>query len=193
MRVETIRAIPLLATLETPQRIGLATFTKLGATLVELRSDTGSSATASASADTRAPRIWAGIVDDPLAPLVTEQDPFDTERLWDRMFRVLRSFSGHGRDMLVEAIAGMDIALWDLKGKATGLPRSALLGGAVRTRLREHASSVVVREPEAMAADAVGLVGQDFRALKIKIGTRWRMTLLSSAASAALSATAWTP
>jgi len=170
MRVETVRAIPLLATLETPQRIGLATFTKLGVTLVEIRSDTGLVGYGECLGR-YAPRVWAAIVDDLLAPLVVAQDPFDTERLWAQMFRDLRSFSGHSRGMLVEAIAGVDIALWDLKGKATGLPLYALLGGAVRTRLNAYASSVMVREPEAMAADAAGLVAQGFRALKVKIGT----------------------
>ncbi|HXQ61315.1 MAG TPA: hypothetical protein VN796_03215, partial [Acidimicrobiales bacterium] len=143
MRVETVRAIPLLATLETPQRIGLATFTKLGVTLVEIRSDTGLVGYGECLGR-YAPRVWAAIVDDLLAPLVVAQDPFDTERLWAQMFRDLRSFSGHSRGMLVEAIAGVDIALWDLKGKATGLPLYALLGGAVRTRLNAYASSVMV-------------------------------------------------
>ncbi|HLN12322.1 MAG TPA: mandelate racemase/muconate lactonizing enzyme family protein [bacterium] len=169
MHVETVRGIPLLATLDTPQRTGVATYTKLGVTLVEIRTDTGLVGYGEC-VGRYAPRIWAAIVDDLLAPLVVHQDPFDTERLWAHMFRDLRSLSGHSRGMLVEAIAGVDIALWDLKGKATGLPLYALLGGAVRTRLAAYASSVMVREPDAMTADAVGLVAQGFRAMKVKIG-----------------------
>lgn len=170
MRIETVRAIPLLATIDPPQRIGRATFTKLGVTLVEVRSDTGLVGYGECLGR-YAPRIWAAIVDDLLAPLVAGEDPWDTERLWERMFRDLRSLSGHSRGMLVEGIAGVDTALWDLKGKAAGRPVSALLGGRVRSRLSAYASSVMVREPEAMAADAAEVVARGFRALKVKIGT----------------------
>ncbi|MGQ0571705.1 MAG: hypothetical protein ACT4P5_19555, partial [Armatimonadota bacterium] len=73
---------------------GVATFTKLATTLVEVRTDTGVVGYGECLAR-YSPRIWAAIVDDLLAPLVVGADPFDTERLWLRMFRDLRSFSGH--------------------------------------------------------------------------------------------------
>ena len=170
MRVQTVRALPLLATLDPPQRIGRAVFTKLGVTLVEIRSDTGLVGYGECLSR-YAPRIWAAVVDDLLAPLVVGEDPWDTERLWERMFRDLRSLSGHSRGVLVEGIAGVDTALWDLKGKAAGLPVSALLGGHVRQRVAAYASSVMVQAPDAMARDAAAVVARGFRALKIKIGT----------------------
>jgi galactonate dehydratase len=169
MRIESVRAIPLVVTLDAPQRTGVATFTKLGIALVEVRSDTGLVGYGECLAR-YSPRIWAAIVDDLLAPLVTGADPFDTERLWMRMFRDLRSFSGHSRGMLVEAIAGIDTALWDLKGKATGLPLHALLGGATRTRLNAYASSIMQQDLSAMEAEAAALVERGFRAIKIKVG-----------------------
>lgn len=169
MRIESVRSIPLLAPLDEPQRTGVATFTKLATTLVEVRTDTGVVGYGECLAR-YSPRIWAAIVDDLLAPLVVGADPFDTERLWMRMFRDLRSFSGHSRGMLVEGIAGVDIALWDVKGRALGVPLHALIGGAVRTRLATYASSVMVRERGVMEADAAGLVEQGFRAIKVKIG-----------------------
>jgi galactonate dehydratase len=72
--------------------------------------------------------------------------------------------------MLVEGIAGVDIALWDLKGKALSAPLHALLGGATRTHLAAYASSVMVRERRQMEADAASLVQRGFRAIKVKIG-----------------------
>jgi galactonate dehydratase len=169
MRIDSVRAIPLLATLDHPQRTGVATYTKLGIALVEVRTDTGVVGYGECLAR-YSPRIWAAIVDDLLAPLVVGADPFDTERLWMRMFRDLRSFSGHSRGMLVEAIAGVDTALWDVKGRATGLPLHALLGGATRTRLNAYASSIMQRELSAMEAEAAHLVERGFLAIKIKVG-----------------------
>jgi D-galactarolactone cycloisomerase len=169
MRIESVRAIPLLVTLDEPQRTGVATYTKLGIALVEVRTDSGLVGYGECLAR-YSPRIWAGIVEDLLAPLVVGADPFDTERLWERMFRDLRSFSGHSRGMLVEAIAGVDIALWDIKGKATGLPLYALLGGASRSRLRAYASSIMQQDLGAMETEAARLVEAGFRAIKIKVG-----------------------
>jgi len=169
VRIESVQAIPLLATLEQPQRTGVASYSQLGIALVEVRTDTGILGYGECLAR-YSPRIWAAIVDDLLAPLVVGADPFDTERLWTRMFRDLRSFSGHSRGMLVEAIAGIDTALWDIKGKATGLPLYALLGGAMRTRLDAYASSIMQQERSAMEAEAAALVERGFRAIKIKVG-----------------------
>lgn len=169
MRIESVRGIPLLAVLDEPQRTGVATYTKLGIALVEVRTDEGVLGYGECLAR-YSPRIWAAIVDDLLAPLVVGEDPFDTEHLWTRMFRDLRSFSGHSRGMLVEAIAGVDTALWDIKGKAAGLPLHALLGGATRTRVDAYASSIMQRERSAMEAEAASLVERGFRAIKIKVG-----------------------
>jgi D-galactarolactone cycloisomerase len=169
VRIEAVRSIPLLATLDEPQRTGVATYTRLATNLVEIRSDTGVVGYGECLAR-YSPRIWAAIVDDLLAPLVIGADPWDTERLWMSMFRDLRSFSGHSRGMLVEGIAGIDIALWDLKARALAVPLHALLGGATRARLAAYASSVMQREPARMVADAVALVERGFRAVKIKVG-----------------------
>src|SRR5512134_2026746 len=144
MRIASVRSIPLLAALDQPQRTGVATYAKLAANLVEIRSDTGVVGYGECLAR-YSPRIWAAIVDDLLAPLVLGADPFDTERLWMSMFRDLRSFSGHSRGMLVEGIAGIDTALWDLKARALGVPLHRLLGGATRTHLAAYASSVMQR------------------------------------------------
>lgn len=169
MRVERLRAIPLLVELDEPQRTGVATYTRLATTLVEARADDGTVGYGECLAR-YSPRIWAAIVEDLLAPLVVGADPFDTERLWTSMFRDLRSFSGHHRGMLVEGIAGVDVALWDLKARALDVPLHALLGGAVRTALDTYASSVMQQTPARMVADAEALVARGFRALKIKVG-----------------------
>lgn len=169
MRIESVRGIPLLAILDKPQRTGVATFTKFGIAIVEVRTDTGLVGYGECLAR-YSPRIWTALVEDLLAPLVVGADPFDTERLWISMFRDLRSFSGHSRGMLVEAIAGIDTALWDIKGKAAGLPLCALLGGTAGRHLAAYASSIMQQEMAVMEAEAASLVEKGFRAIKIKVG-----------------------
>ena len=72
------------------------------------------------------------IVEDLLKPILIGQDAFNSEKLWYDMYRYLRA---HGRAFGVEAISGVDIALWDIKGKALGVPVYDLLGGKCREKI----------------------------------------------------------
>lgn len=87
------------------------------------------------------PRVVEAAVRD-LAPIVIGQDAFDTERLTQRMTVAMM---GHGMVGGVGqgAIGAIDMALWDIKGKALGVPVWQLLGGKTRDRIRcyAHAST----------------------------------------------------
>ena len=69
---------------------------------------------------------------DHLSELVVGEDPFSTERLWQHMFR--RGFFP-AQGVYACAVSAIDIALWDIKGKALGLPVHVLLGGPVRDKV----------------------------------------------------------
>ncbi len=64
------------------------------------------------------------------------RDPLATEELWQQMFRYSRRKEG---SIICAAISGIDMALWDIKGKALGVPVWQLLGGKVRDRVRLYA------------------------------------------------------
>ena len=80
------------------------------------------------------PRATVAVVEDVLAPLLIGEDPLAIEMLWERMYGSMR-LRGHVAGYQLEAIAGVDIALWDLAGKLVGLPAYRLLGGPFRTEL----------------------------------------------------------
>ena len=76
------------------------------------------------------------ILEHSLKPIVVGANPFDVELLWEQMFRSTIYFGRKGTAL--EAISAVDIALWDLMGKATGQPVYNLLGGQVHERLRTY-------------------------------------------------------
>jgi galactonate dehydratase len=80
-------------------------------------------------------RAVVGALED-LAELVVGEDPRRIEHLWQMMFRQ-HFWHGHGI-VRATAIAGIDIALWDILGKIAGLPCSALWGGPVRDTIRTY-------------------------------------------------------
>ena len=88
----------------------------------------------------RAFHAGVGAVKD-LAPMIIGKDPFDTEAIWNSM--MMRTFWGQGGGgVYFGGMSGIDIALWDLKGKALGVPVYKLLGGKCRDSLRCYASQI---------------------------------------------------
>jgi D-galactarolactone cycloisomerase len=77
------------------------------------------------------PEIAAAAIEHALKPLVLGAEPADTEVLWHRMYHRTRDYGRKGS--VIAAISAVDTALWDLAGKAHGLPvHTSLLGGAFR-------------------------------------------------------------
>lgn len=71
-----------------------------------------------------------------LKEVLLNQDPTDPERLWQAMYEATDYIGRRG--LVMHAIGGIDLALWDIKGKAEGKPVHALLGGAKRDRVRAY-------------------------------------------------------
>ena len=99
-----------------------------------------------------------------LAHVVVGEDPFRTEYLWHKMYRA--NIYGGRRGVGLHAMSGIDLALWDIKGKALGMPVWKLLGGGFSTSLRPYASSLWGATPEATRARASRFVDQGFTAVK---------------------------
>ncbi|MGE0212890.1 MAG: mandelate racemase/muconate lactonizing enzyme family protein [Parvibaculaceae bacterium] len=80
------------------------------------------------------------LVDEAFAPIVKDQDPVDVEVLWRQMCKAANWFGVEGVAAL--AISGIDMALWDLKGKLLGQPVARLLGGQLRKEIPAMASII---------------------------------------------------
>jgi L-alanine-DL-glutamate epimerase-like enolase superfamily enzyme len=89
-----------------------------------------------------------------ITPLVVGQDPFDTERIWQDLFALthtsVRGIPTLARQQrpLITALSAIDIALWDLKGRAIGRPVHALLGGALCERVPAYVTGFYYRDGE---------------------------------------------
>ena len=99
-----------------------------------------------------------------LRDLVVGQDPFETEKIWHRMYA--GNLYGGRRGAGFHAMSGIDIALWDIKGKALGMPVWKLLGGGFRERIRCYASSLWGPTPAATRDLARRYADRGFNAVK---------------------------
>ena len=114
----------------------------------------------------------AGVIHEILAPLLLGQDPCNRAGLWQRMYAALyndHTCAGYG----CNAVSAVDIALWDITGKATGLPVCDLLGGRVRDRVAVYATGLYYTDGEMdgrLIAEARGYVEAGFKGMKTKVG-----------------------
>lgn len=112
------------------------------------------------------------VIHEILAPRLLGQDPCNRAGLWQTMFAALyndNSATGYGAN----AISAVDIALWDITGKATGLPVYDLLGGRVRERVAVYATGLYYTAGEmdgSLIAEAQGYVEAGFKGMKTKVG-----------------------
>lgn len=80
-----------------------------------------------------APAPAKALIEDHFGRLLIGEEPFDIEMLWDQMFRASLPYGRKGLPIM--AISAVDVALWDLIGKATGLPVWRLLGGKTKATI----------------------------------------------------------
>lgn len=103
-----------------------------------------------------------------LRDLLLGEDPRDVERLWQKMYRGLIYIGRRG--IALHALSGIDIALWDIKGKAEGKPVHELLGGAKRDKVRAYASRLMPDTPEETHEAVRALCEDGFTAVKLGWG-----------------------
>lgn len=122
-----------------------------------------------------APQATKEVVDLLLSDIVMGQDPNDVVVLWERMYAGMR-VRGHRAGFYLEAISGVDIALWDIIGKAMGKPLYQLLGGCFRNPVRVYASGLPALSYD-MPEEAFEQLAQDAKDLKEKGYTGLKMAI----------------
>ncbi|MGC2300855.1 MAG: L-rhamnonate dehydratase [Acidobacteriaceae bacterium] len=143
----------------------MKTFTFHGWLIVEVEADDGTVGIGNAAL---APLVTKAAVDGYLTPLLVGQNPWDIEFLWQHMYRNTMAFGRKGVGMT--AISAVDIALWDLLGKAAKQPVFRLLGGRTKARIPVYASRLYSTGLENIAAEALRYKNDGYKAMKLRFG-----------------------
>jgi D-galactarolactone cycloisomerase len=117
--------------------------------------------------------IATALIEQALIPRILGMDPFDTNVIWDRLYNLTRDQGQKG--LTISGLSAIDLALWDIKGKALGLPVHKLLGGAYRNRAMVYATGLyepqgVPSVVDALVEEARGYKSQGFKGMKLKVG-----------------------
>ena len=153
----------LVSPLLSPETMG--TFTFHGWLIVEIFTDAGLVGIGNAAL---APLVTKQMIDQYLAPLLIGQDPWDSEFLWQHMYRKTMAFGRKG--VALVAISALDIAIWDLMGKAAKQPVFRLLGGRTKAKIPVYASRLYSIPLEELAREAANYKAQGYKAMKLRFG-----------------------
>ncbi|MDA0747344.1 MAG: mandelate racemase/muconate lactonizing enzyme family protein [bacterium] len=137
--------------------------------LVKITSDTGLIGWGEAQAPL-VPEVLQVLTERLYKPFYLGRDPLDIDCLWNMAYRGIHE-RGHFTSFALDAMAALDIALWDLAGKFTGLPVHKLLGGLYRTAVPCYISGLPAPTVEGRAQLAAEWVlNRDFDAIKMALG-----------------------
>jgi L-alanine-DL-glutamate epimerase-like enolase superfamily enzyme len=165
MKIISVRAIPLAVPIRELAPVASTWSARASKQiLVEVQTDNGLTGWGEAFAY-GVPLAVCNVVDDGLAPMVVGADPTEIEALVDRMHRALMIWGRRGLAMM--AVSGVELALWDLAGKARGVPVYALFGGLVQRSVRAYASLPRYESPADVARAAAAMAKDGFTAIKL--------------------------
>ena len=143
----------------------MSTFTFHEWLIVEIFTDEGLVGIGNAALS---PRVTKQVIDIYLKPLLVGADPWNSELLWQRMYRRTMAFGRKGTAMA--AISAVDIAVWDLLAKSARQPVFRLLGGRTKRRIPVYASRLYSRELNQVAEEAGQYKREGYRAMKLRFG-----------------------
>ncbi|GGX96355.1 D-galactarolactone cycloisomerase [Litchfieldella qijiaojingensis] len=168
MKIEAVHTHILDHVLDTTFESASMHFTRRQHCLVEIVCDDGTVGWGECLGPAK---LNAAVVDTYASALIG-QDPLQTERIWLELYNLLRDQGQRG--LTVTALSGIDIALWDIKGKRFDVPVSILMGGRFRDSVRAYATGSFRREGvdrvKDIAKEVAGYRHEGFHAVKIKIG-----------------------
>jgi len=114
------------------------------------------------------PDVTQQIVDSKLSPLLLNENPLNTEYLFEKMYRSTIAYGRKGA--VLAAISAIDIALWDIKGLVMNQPVFMLLGGRTKPSITSYYSRLYTRNLEALQEEASHFKQQGFMGMKLRCG-----------------------
>ncbi|MBM4439576.1 MAG: mandelate racemase/muconate lactonizing enzyme family protein [Candidatus Rokubacteria bacterium] len=183
MKVTRLETYALSAPLPQAVRTSTHRITQVSEVIVKLATDAGHVGIGEA----HGPFLFQGAdglrqvngILETITPLVVGRDPFEAEAVWQDLFaltytsvRGIPTLARQAR-VLVTAMSAIDIALWDLKGKAVGRPVHALLGGALVPRVPAYVTGFYYRDgekPDDVVREAAMYTELGYKTVKAKVG-----------------------
>jgi len=114
------------------------------------------------------------IIENVISPMVLGEDPINKEKIWHKVYNLLRDSGQKG--MPIQALSGLDIALWDILGKKSKLPLYQLIGGKCNNEIAVYGYGMMLQKKPLkeliplFESEAEKIKSKNFKAMKMKVG-----------------------
>jgi len=161
---------------DLPEELGYSQqfYAKRSAHLVEVRTDEGVTGWGECFGPGNVAVANKAIVEKVIQPMILGADPIDRDVIWHKVYNLLRDHGQKGMPM--QALSGVDIALWDIAGKVAGLPICKLIGGTHRDKVAVYGYGMMLRQESVSSLEtrfeeeAAAIKEAGFAATKMKVG-----------------------
>ena len=161
---------------DLPEELGYSQqyYARRTAHLVEVRTDDGLTGWGECFGPGNVAVANKAIVEKVIQPMILGRDPLDRNAIWHDVYNLLRDHGQKG--MALQALSGVDIALWDLTGKISGLPLCKLIGGQCRERVPVYGYGMMLKREDLAAhldrfgEEAAAIRKAGFVGAKMKVG-----------------------
>ena len=171
MKIQHIQAFPISFPVPEDKSVtlGIGRSVKRDAVLVRVETDEGVTGWGEAHHG-RCPGAIARLIDTTLRELVVGKDAMDVSGVWAHVYKMQIGSHGMGAAAAL-ALSGLDLALWDIRCQAAGMPLYRILGGK-NVPIKAYAGGISLgwQEPATLAAEASRYVEQGYKALKLRVG-----------------------
>ncbi len=133
--------------------------------VVEIETDNGYTGIGNAGL---CPDVTKQIIDSKLKSLLINENPLNTEYLYEKMYRSSIAYGRKGA--VIAAISALDIALWDIKGKVLNQPVFMLMGGRTKAFIETYYSRLYTRDLDSLQAEAAHYKAEGFTGMKLRCG-----------------------
>ncbi len=174
MKITGIRSHVLSYDLEEELGYSQQFYTRRTAHLVEVTTDEGVTGWGECFGPGNIALANRSIVEKVIQPMVLGDDPLDRDVIWHKAYNLMRDHGQKG--MPIQALSGVDIALWDIAGKVASLPIHKLIGGAHRRQVRTYGYGMMLKRESLanhlarFADEASAIRDMGFAAVKMKVG-----------------------
>lgn len=173
MNIKDVRVHLIQAPLDTPFCFSQGWVKNRSSVIVEVICEDGESGFGECMCHgQQPPHLAAAFIENCYRPRMIGRDIFDVEVIWEELYNTSRPFGQQGA--AINALSGVDIALWDAIGRHLGKPVSKLIGGNFRDRVRAYATGFYrVRDgvyPDDAIREAQSYIERGFTGMKLKTG-----------------------
>ncbi|BCL72596.1 mandelate racemase/muconate lactonizing-like protein [Vibrio nigripulchritudo ATCC 27043] len=172
MKITQVKSYVLQYDLEEELGYSQQYYTKRTAHIIEIKTDNGLVGYGEAFGGGGVALANQTIVEKVIAPMIIGMNPLDNEVIWHKVYNLLRDHGQKG--MPLQSLSGVDIALWDIKGKFYQQPIYQLLGGAFRETIPVYGYGMMLQRvpdlKERFAKESADIASKGFKSMKMKIG-----------------------